>query len=108
MGTSPTATKTPAWTRPSTSTEQFFRCLGVGTRLADYNIPREAVELVAKRLAKRRMKLGEHQDLGEKEVKEILALRVMKRPGQDSPAQSGLKTTTLHGCEIGAIHDPNP
>ena len=54
-------------------TEQFFRSLGVGTRLADYNIPHEAVELVAARLAKRRMKLGEHQDLGEKEVKEILA-----------------------------------
>ena len=56
-------------------TEQFFRSLGVGTRLADYNIPHEAIELVATRLAKRRMRLGEHQDLGEKEVKEILKLR---------------------------------
>ena len=51
-------------------TEQFFRSLGVGTRLADYQIPREAVEVVAARLAKRGMKLGEHQDLGEKEVQE--------------------------------------
>ena len=56
-------------------TEQFFRSLGVGTRFADYNIPHEAVELVAKRLAKRQMKLGEHADLEEKEVREILAMR---------------------------------
>lgn len=54
-------------------TEQFFQSLGVGTQLADYNIPSEAIGLVAERLAKRRMKLGEYQDLGEKEVKEILA-----------------------------------
>jgi NADP-dependent alcohol dehydrogenase len=56
-------------------TEQFFNSLGVGTHLSDYNIPSEAVDLVAARLAKRRMKLGEHQDLGEKDVKEILAMR---------------------------------
>lgn len=56
-------------------TEQFFRSLGVGTRLADYSIPHEAIDLVADRLAKRGMKLGEHQDLGERAVKEILALR---------------------------------
>jgi NADP-dependent alcohol dehydrogenase len=56
-------------------TEQFFRSLGVGTRLSDYHIPHEAIELVASRLAKRRMKLGEHQDLEEKEVREILTLR---------------------------------
>jgi hypothetical protein len=31
--------------------------------------------LIASRLAKRRMKLGEHQALGEREVKEILILR---------------------------------
>ncbi len=57
------------------ATEEFFRSLGVGTRFSDYNIPREAAEVVASRLAKRRMKLGECQDLGEKEVKEILELR---------------------------------
>ena len=37
---------------------------------------RDAVELVAKRLSDRGMKLGEHGDLGEKAVKEILAMRV--------------------------------
>ena len=55
-------------------TEEFFHSFGVGTRLADYDIPDEAIELVASRLAKRRAKLGEHQDLGEKELQEILAL----------------------------------
>ena len=56
-------------------TEQFFRGLGVGTRFADYNIPHDAIDLVATRLAKRRMRLGEHGDLGESEIREILALR---------------------------------
>jgi NADP-dependent alcohol dehydrogenase len=56
-------------------TEHFFRSLGVGTRFADYNIPHDAIDLVAKRLAKRRMKLGEHADLEETQVKEILAMR---------------------------------
>ena len=56
-------------------TEQFFRSLGVGTRFSDYHIPHEAIDLVAARIAKRRMKLGEHGDLGEKEVREIVTLR---------------------------------
>jgi NADP-dependent alcohol dehydrogenase len=56
-------------------TEQFFRALGVGTRLADYQIPDEAVRLVATRLTDRGMKLGEHQDLREKDYQEILAQR---------------------------------
>ena len=56
-------------------TEQFFRSLGVGTRFSDYNIPHEAIEIVATRIAKRGMKLGEHGDLEGKAVREILALR---------------------------------
>ena len=56
-------------------TEEFFRSLGIGTRLADYRIPVEAGPLVAQRLADRKMLLGEHQDLGRKEVEEVLALR---------------------------------
>jgi NADP-dependent alcohol dehydrogenase len=56
-------------------TEAFFQSLGVGTRFADYKIPREAIELVPKRLASRGMKIGEHGDLVVKEVQEILALR---------------------------------
>jgi NADP-dependent alcohol dehydrogenase len=56
-------------------TEEFFRSLGVGTRFSDYNIPHEAIDVVAGRIAKRGMKLGEHGDLGGTAVKEILALR---------------------------------
>ncbi len=56
-------------------TEQFFRSLGVGTRFSDYNIPHEAIEIVTKRIGKRGMKLGEHGDMAEKDVREILALR---------------------------------
>jgi NADP-dependent alcohol dehydrogenase len=57
-------------------TEQFFHLLGIATRLGDYKIAPDAIELVAARLADRDMKLGEHGDLGAKEVKEILALRL--------------------------------
>jgi NADP-dependent alcohol dehydrogenase len=56
-------------------TEQFFHSLGIGTRLGDYKIPHDAIKLVASRLAERDLKLGEHADLGKKEVEEILALR---------------------------------
>jgi NADP-dependent alcohol dehydrogenase len=56
-------------------TEQFFRSLGVGTRFSDYKIPHEAIEMIASRIGKRGMKLGEHGDLGEKAVKEILTTR---------------------------------
>ncbi len=55
-------------------TEQFFRSLDVGTRFSDYNIPHEAIDIVATRIGKRGVKLGEHGDLGEKAVREILAL----------------------------------
>ena len=55
-------------------TEAFFRSLGTATRLAEYGVPREAATLVAQRLADRSMQIGEHQDLGRKEVEEILLL----------------------------------
>lgn len=56
-------------------TEAFFQSLGVPTRLANYKIPSEAAAIVAARIADRGMRLGEHQDIGKKEVEEILALR---------------------------------
>lgn len=55
-------------------TERFFQSLGVGTRKADYQIPAEAAKLVAERLAARGALIGEHMDLGRKEVEEILAM----------------------------------
>jgi NADP-dependent alcohol dehydrogenase len=56
-------------------TEGFFRSLGVGTRLRDYDIPADAAPHVASRLADRNMLLGEHHDIGRNEVEAILALR---------------------------------
>jgi NADP-dependent alcohol dehydrogenase len=57
-------------------TEEFFRSLGVGTRLCDYNICLDAVAQIPARLARRGIRFGEHADLGEKEVREILASRI--------------------------------
>ena len=57
-------------------TAEFFRSLGVGTRLSDYGIPAEAGAVVAARIAEHGMVLGEHKAIGETEVAEILALAV--------------------------------
>jgi len=57
-------------------TEEFFRSLGVGTRLADYNIPAEAGKLVAERLAKRGRPMGERRDVSQSDVEAIINLRV--------------------------------
>lgn len=54
-------------------TEDFFRSLGVKTRLAEYGI-REGIERVGRRIEARGQKIGEHADLGRKEIDEILAL----------------------------------
>jgi NADP-dependent alcohol dehydrogenase len=56
-------------------TEQFFNSLGVKTRLSGYNIPKEAADIVAERITQRGMKIGEHQDLKAKDIREILELR---------------------------------
>ena len=56
-------------------TEAFFKSVGVPTRLSEYGIDAvEAGRLVAERLAKRGVMVGEFGDLGAKEVREIVAL----------------------------------
>ena len=55
-------------------TERFFQSLGIGTRKADHGVPAEAAKLVAERLAVRNALIGEHADLGRKEVEEILTV----------------------------------
>lgn len=57
-------------------TDSFFQALGIGTRLSDHGISEDACSTVAKRLADRNKKVGEHGDLGEAEVTEILRLRI--------------------------------
>ena len=55
--------------------EAFFKAVGVPTHLSDYGVDAaDAGRLVAERLAKRGLKLGEYGDLGEKEVKEIVLM----------------------------------
>ncbi len=56
-------------------TEDFFRSLGVGTTLAEYDIPVEAADLVAQHLSQRGVVLGEHQSITPEVVAEILRLR---------------------------------
>ena len=56
-------------------TEAFFKSVGVPMRLSEYGIDAaEAGRLVAERLAKRGVMIGEFGDLGAKEVKEIVEL----------------------------------
>ncbi|WP_130471158.1 iron-containing alcohol dehydrogenase [Candidatus Magnetaquicoccus inordinatus] len=57
-------------------TEQFFRSLGVKTRLSEYGIGAEAPRAVAKRLQERQMFLGEAANLGGTEIEAILTMRL--------------------------------
>ncbi len=53
-------------------TEEFFRNLGMKTRLSEYGIGTEGFEAIGERFEQRGMKLGEHGAIGRKEVVEIL------------------------------------
>ncbi|MCX7797591.1 MAG: iron-containing alcohol dehydrogenase [Melioribacter sp.] len=55
-------------------TEQFFRSLGMKTKLKENGIGTEKFDEIAERFEKRGQMLGEHQNIGKKEVKEILHL----------------------------------
>jgi NADP-dependent alcohol dehydrogenase len=55
-------------------TEEFFRSVGVKTRLKEYGIGPEAPARIAEKFEKRGEKIGEHGDLGAKEVREILEM----------------------------------
>jgi NADP-dependent alcohol dehydrogenase len=55
-------------------TEEFFRSLGMKTRLSEWGIGSEKFEEIASRFERRGIHLGEHQAIGKKEVLEILKL----------------------------------
>ena len=55
-------------------TEDFFRSVGVKTRLKDYGIGPEAPARIADKFERRGEKIGEHNDLGPKEIREILSM----------------------------------
>lgn len=52
----------------------FFEGLGVKTSLSYYDITDPAGEVVGERIQKRGLQLGEHQDIGREEVKDILRM----------------------------------
>jgi NADP-dependent alcohol dehydrogenase len=56
-------------------TEEFFRSVGVNTRLSEYGVPPECASQVAERLASR-CPLGEHKDIGPEDVRAIVASRL--------------------------------
>ena len=53
--------------------EEFFRSLGVKTRLAEYGVT-EGIERVGQRIEARGQKIGEHANLGRKDIDAILGL----------------------------------
>jgi NADP-dependent alcohol dehydrogenase len=53
-------------------TEEFFRSVGVKTRLGEYGVGPEAPARIAEKFEKRGEKIGERGDLGAREVREIL------------------------------------
>ena len=57
-------------------TEEFFRSLGVKTRLSEYGIGKEKFSEIAARFEQRNLKLGENQSIGSKEVLQILEATV--------------------------------
>lgn len=55
--------------------EEFFRQTGMSTRLSEYQIDaEEAADTVAERISKRGVMLGEYDDIGAKEIREIFML----------------------------------
>ncbi len=57
-----------------TRTVEFFKSIGMPTRLSDYSITPSDCGIVAERFEQRGVKLGEHQAIGKREIEEILAL----------------------------------
>jgi NADP-dependent alcohol dehydrogenase len=55
-------------------TEQFFRSLGMKTRLSEHGIGTDRFEEIGGRFARRGLRLGERQAIGRQEVVEILKL----------------------------------
>lgn len=58
------------------SVDNFFRSLGVKTKLSEYNIGQEAVGKVSERMNQRGWKLGECQNVDGEMIAEILTLRL--------------------------------
>ncbi len=55
-------------------TIEFFRSIGMATTLTQYKIKSDCFETIARRISERGILLGEHADIGEKDISEILQL----------------------------------
>ncbi len=71
LGNSPAETRIDAAIE---KTEQFFRSLGVATRLKEYGVGSEGLARIGERIFQRVGKIGERGDIGQKEIDAILRL----------------------------------
>ncbi|MCD8193930.1 MAG: iron-containing alcohol dehydrogenase [Tannerellaceae bacterium] len=58
------------------ATENFFRHMGMKTRLSEYNIPESAIDALAEPVRQREWKLGEHANIDWQAAREIFRLRL--------------------------------
>jgi NADP-dependent alcohol dehydrogenase len=54
----------------------FFESVGIPTRLPDYQIPTDTIDLICTRFQKRRFKIGEKADIGPAEIRMVLEDRI--------------------------------
>ncbi|PIF05233.1 MAG: hypothetical protein CSA36_07795 [Draconibacterium sp.] len=57
-------------------TIDFFRSVGISTTLSEYQVPATTIEKITCRFEKRGFKIGENNDIGPEEIKEILESRM--------------------------------
>lgn len=57
-------------------TEDFFISLGQSVRLSDFGLTAEVADVISKKVGSYPVKIGERKNIGEKEVKEILLMRL--------------------------------
>jgi len=55
-------------------TIDFFRSIGMNTKLSDYRIYPESFEQIAEKISARGLSLGENKNIEKKEILEILSL----------------------------------
>jgi NADP-dependent alcohol dehydrogenase len=58
------------------ATEQFFRSVGVKTRLSEYGLKEDMIEPIVQRFVERGWKLGEKHDITPDKIREILRIRL--------------------------------
>jgi NADP-dependent alcohol dehydrogenase len=57
-------------------TEEFFVSLGQSVRFSDFGLTEEVADNISKKIGSYPVKIGERKNIGEKEVREILLMRV--------------------------------